>query len=247
MKNTNENKLAKYETIGATLAKAYHDSDIKAGETKQELLLASAKAHAGKQDIIKAILTGYADKFASLGYSDGIVRARKSEANQVFKAVGLTEISNDNLKALTEFKGGYNDFIAMARSLIQAKETKGETERKVSNRQPKVTENQEQFIHDKMQSATIYQLTDFIETGIKELNKPHDKETASLAERNQLALIMNICKHMIKSDTTDKMVKECANTVIETIKPVLGKLDIIATETQKALSTPYDNKEAVNS
>ena len=222
----------KMALIGATLANAWVASDEKANKTKRELLTACAKTHAKNVVGVKDLLEGYANKFLALGYSDSIVRVRKSEANTVFKAYAMTTITNDNQNALEAFDGNYNDFIALARTLIKSDVTK---EVKVSNRQPKVTEHQEQFIHDKMASATIYQLTDFIESAAKELNKPHDVKTARLAERNQLALIVSICKQLAKNDTCEPLVKTCVESIIVLVKPVLDKLDIVATKVVQEL------------
>ena len=237
MKNTQEwspaQEAEKMQLIGATLAMEFVKSDKSANETKRELLISSARAHASNAEGSKALLEGYANKFKELGFSDSIVRTRKSEANTVFKAYSMTEISKDNQTALEAFDGGYHEFIALARSLVASAKS-SDVNKTVSTRKPKVTEHQEQFITDKMKSATIYQLTDFIESGVKELNKPHDVETAKLAERNQLALIVSICRHMTKNDTCEALVKDCANKVIELIKPVLAKLDIVATEATQA-------------
>ena len=219
----------KMALIGATLANEWVKSDTIANKTKRELLTTCAKTHSKNVEGIKHLLDGYANKFLALGYSDSIVRVRKSEANTVFKAYAMTTITNDNQNALEAFDGNYNDFIALARTLIKSDVTK---EPKISNRLPKVTEHQEQFIHDKMTSATIYQLTDFIETATKELNKPHDSETARLAERNQLALIVSICKQMAKNDTCEPIVKTCVESIMALVKPVLSKLDIVATESK---------------
>lgn len=230
---------ANLQLIGSTLAMAFHNADAQASETKQALLLSSAKAHASNVEGTKAILEGYANKFVALGYSDGIVRTRKSEANQVFKACSMKEVTQDNIKALESFEGDYHQFISKARELCNAGEAKKEV--KISNRKPKLTDTQEAFISEKMKSATIYQLTDFIETATKELNKPHDKESAVLAEKNQLALIVSICKQMAKNDTTDKIILDCVTSVMELIKPVLAKLDIVEAQ---ANTTAYDLKEA---
>ena len=226
------NEAEKMALIGSMLANEFIKSDAKADMTKRELLTTCARTHAGNVEGVKALLEGYANKFIELGFSDSIVRVRKSEANTIFKAYSMTEVTKDNQMALEAFDGGYHDFIALARELCK---TDGQKETKVSNRAPKVTEHQEQFISDKMKSATIYQLTDFIETATKELNKPHDEETARIAERNQLALIVSICKQVTKNPSCDELVKTCANSIIELVKPVLSKLDIVATETQQAL------------
>ena len=222
----------KMALIGSMLALEFVKSDNQANQTKRELLTTCARTHAGNVEGVKALLEGYANKFVELGFSDSIVRVRKSEANTIFKAYSLTAVSKDNQNALEAFDGGYHDFISLARDLCK---TDGEKEVKVSTRAPKVTEHQEQFISDKMKSATIYQLTDFIETATIELNKPHDSETARLAERNQLALIVSICKQMAKNESCEPMVKTCAESIISLVNPVLSKLDIVAVESQKAL------------
>ena len=222
----------KMALIGSMLALEFVKSDNQANQTKRELLTTCARTHAGNVEGVKALLEGYANKFVELGFSDSIVRVRKSEANTIFKAYSLTAVSKDNQNALEAFDGGYHEFISLARDLCK---TDGQKEVKVSTRAPKVTEHQEQFISDKMKSATVYQLTDFIETATKELNKPHDSETARLAERNQLALIISICKQMAKNESCEPMVKTCAESIINLVNPVLSKLDIAAVETKQVL------------
>ena len=79
-------RVFKAITSDNRLALEFVNTDNYANQTKRELLTTCARTHAGNVEGVKALLEGYANKFVELGFSDSIVRVRKSEANTIFKA-----------------------------------------------------------------------------------------------------------------------------------------------------------------
>ena len=204
----------KMHSIGESLATEYNQIEVLAGTSKKTLLLNCARLHAGNKEGIKALLDGYQAKFIELGCTEGVAKTRKAECNTVFKCVAANEVSNHNLKLLEEFEGGYHAFISYARDLIAQANVK-EPKPNAIVRTPKVTASQETFIQDKMQSATILQLSDFVATASEILNQPKEPEKALLAEKQQLILINQIAHNMIKNTQYSTYGKAIAQKVLE--------------------------------
>ena len=213
----------KMHSIGESLATEYNQIEVLAGTSKKTLLLNCARLHAGNKEGIKALLDGYQAKFIELGCTEGVAKTRKAECNTVFKCVAANEVSNHNLKLLEDFNGGYHAFISYARELIAESETAPKGGRAI--RPPKVTPTQESFIQDKMQSATILQLSDFVATASEILNQPKEPEKALLAEKQQLILIDQIAHNMIKNTQYSTYGKATAQKLIEITKKAIKRME----------------------
>ena len=215
---TNKSTLTAKDCVnlGAVMATEFMKADSVADSVKQGLLLASAKTHAGSIETVKAILTGYFNAFVDAGMSNNSAKTRKSEARRVYEAVAITQVSQDNYNTLEKFNGGYHEFIGLARDLCNAKTKSDNAEKATSNRKPVITEKQEAFIHDKLSdSATIIQLSDFVQTATESLNAPRNKREASLAEKHQFILINSIANSMMSNEQYDAVTKKVASEIFK--------------------------------
>lgn len=229
--------ISKMQLIGSVIAKEFVSADLKADETKRELILTSAKHHASDVESVKYILEGFALRLEKEGYSANIVKVRKSEANQVFKAVAITSITNDNLTALQNFKGSYHAFIDEARKLVKSNDLANKPAREITAIKVKavrpLTPIQLQTVTDSLKKANASELSTIAGDVVSELNRI--SQSSELAAIGQLNLIANIANSMLDNAKFDKATKEVANQVFKIVNVHINKLE-------SANRTPYEPK-----
>jgi hypothetical protein len=214
--------------LGVGLAVMFFDAEKKADDTKRVSLMKLAKAHSHNPESVTAILEGYATKLAELGYSDSIIKVRKSEAKAVFDAVGKTEVSEFNTKALEKFEGNYNAFIDLARQLRGVKErTSGERTRTKTS----LTAKQEQVMETNLGKASVSQLVDIGETVVTSINK---NATPQLAGFQTLLLIQASATQLLNNKKVEKFFHNAAKAILEVVEPAIEQAGKAMSEAKKA-------------
>lgn len=235
---TNTTKQVTLEVLtalGVSMANDFNTSEVKANKAKRETLLKVAIAHSDNAEKTKAILDGYATRLTELGYSDSIVRVRKSEANAVFKAVAKTEVSNDNAKQLQAFEGDYNAFITLARSLVGKKEGSSTPRNRVKT---ELTENQEKTINESLTKASISQLADIVDTASVQLNKIAAPAIAGL---QQLILINSLANNMVNNSQLDDYVIQVAQDIADSSQVSIDRLREAMKASEQAIQATKNN------
>ena len=107
------------ETLGKATAHEIEDARSASDAVAKTVLLKRAEAVSGNVAHAAIFLDAFALGLKECGLSDGIVRARKSEAKTVCDAYRKTISDNltDARKALIEFTGGYHEFILKCREI----------------------------------------------------------------------------------------------------------------------------------
>jgi hypothetical protein len=214
--------------LGIGLAEAFYNAEVKADETKRNSLMKLAKTHSHNPESVTAILEGYATKLSELGYTDSTIKVRKAEAKAVFDAVGKTEVSEFNTKALEKFEGHYNEFIDLARQLRGAKErTSGERTRTKTS----LTAKQEQAMETNLGKASVTQLVDIGETVVTSINK---NATPQLAGFQTLLLIQASATQLLNNKKVEQFFHNAAKAVLEVVEPAIEQAGKAMSEAKKA-------------
>lgn len=235
--------VADFTALGGTLAHALFKADMNHTSSKREILIASASKYAGHVEAVKALLDGMATTYLGMGYTDGQVRARKSEAKAVYDAVALTQLSGANIALLNDFKGGYADFIGYARDLRDANKPEKVPSDKVPVDKP-LTDLQLQDVEDKLKRLDVQQVIGFT----KQLSNqvPQYTENQALTGLRQFDLIVNITSAMMNSDKLDDYTKHLALSVnaqvLEGVATITKALQQASQVTENMEYNPYDVK-----
>jgi hypothetical protein len=235
------------KAIGAELAQAFVTSETQASTTKREALLKCA-VEATDKETASVILAAYtAELQAAKSFKDNIIRVRKAEANTVFKAV---QANAKNLAKLQKSHGNYNDFIALARSLVPVKDkankprkTDTETTKVIAERRtPVLSDKAVQTVEVALTKASPMQLSDIVDTAGIQLQKIAPPKLAS----HQTLVLINSLAHAIANNTyAEDFEKEVAQQIIVISQSAVDKLAQVAQDTVTALENLPKQSKAV--
>lgn len=234
MNTLNKTQLGTLTKLGVALADSFVQADNKASETKKELFVSLASKYYDKAKY-SIVLDSYKAELIKLGMSTNSANVRASEALQVIKAANITEVSNDNLNSLREFKGGYNAFIAYARELVSKASAKaGEVKTTKDTKAPvKLTDTQVEKTSDNVEKANVIQLQDFINKAVKQVSVK--AESAIIAGKAQYSVISNICNNMLDSDKIDEALKEGAKSILAIAESMILRIEQAEQATQQVI------------
>jgi hypothetical protein len=220
---------------GITLAEVFFKADSSANTSKRDAIL-NASVLASDKDKAKAILDSYVTQLKSHGYSDAIVRVRKSEANTVFKAFNATTISEANQTALKAFEGDYNGFIALARKLLPKTETA--TAKPAKAKKLELTDKQESKSYELLERASAKQLADIVDTASVQINK---LVAPKMAGRHSLILINSIASNALKIDALEEYERGVFQTLFNESDVAIKRLEQASKDAQQATASVMNN------
>jgi hypothetical protein len=221
MKGTTMHKFISIDdaTIyGVDLATKLNGALDKAAQAMQKAIIVAAQDVAAANDdgIVKAVLTGFETFYKDKGLAGAT--ARKSEVKAVFDAVLKTEVSETNLKQLQEFKGGYQEFIELARKL------RGVNERAPKTPKLGLTNGQLDKVELQVEKATPAQLEIIAETAVQQIVKQPQNATANLVGLQSLRIIESVCQQALASDRVEPAIQKVLQDVFSLVHPEIAKL-----------------------
>lgn len=221
-----------YVNVGYDLAHSMVSAEKEMETTKRKLIMAVVKSYRMPEQI-EAILLGVAKFYTEQGATDGTIRVRKSEVKAVFDACNKTEVSEDNLKKLEAFDGGYNAWIDYARELrgvTAARNTQGR------GAKTKLTEKQQAKLHETIADADNDQLVaisvDAVKNIIAHVHKDEPQQ-AQLAGKQTLVALKAQAEALAKSDKFDKFFQNVGKQLLEVLVPALKQIAEAETEAAK--------------
>lgn len=209
--------------MGINTAAQFVTADVKASQTKRQILIKAAGKVAHDDALIKQFLTGYEEGFVNAGQSEQTAAQRKTEAKAVILAFAATLVSGENAAKLEKFEGHYNEFISLAREL-KGKQNKGNNERR---REPKLTAIQQDKVQDGIDKATPQQIIEITDSAVRSLVK---NAPPTLAGFNSLIMIQQACTALLKNEAIEPIFKDAAKQ----IDAIVGKVIDQARKAQEA-------------
>lgn len=221
--------------IGVAMAEAFCKAEANASKIARDVIMSAALTHAGDVTNSKAVLKGYQDGFINLGMSEGTAKTRKAEANAVFEAVAMTEVSEANIKKLEEFEGSYHAFITLARELRGVKQRSSGTR---NSNKSKLTDSQYDKVETALDKADPIQLGYIAEQSLVNL---HKKAPASLAGFQSLILMQQAANSLIKSPDVEEFFKRIGEEVLTIVEPAIAQVKEAQAKSQEVAAIGQGN------
>jgi hypothetical protein len=230
MSKANQTKVNPYIKAGTVLALAFINADKSSEGIKREAIL-TASLLATDKEKADSLLTAYAEAMTKAGYTDSVVRVRKSECNAVFKALQMTEVSEHNYKLLS-VEMGYNKFIETARSLLPAKVVKAKGNEQ-KGKHTELTEKQAESLEGQLIKASPKQLADIIDTAA--LRVIQTSENPRFAIMSSLVTVNSIATNMLTLKEATEYELEVANNLVTVSQQAIDALLAITKASNEAL------------
>lgn len=238
MTTVNQKTIGTLTAMGKALAETFVKADNQASDTKKAALLKIASNHFEKAKY-EIVLTSYATTLTASGMSEATVKTRKSEALQVIKAVDKSEVSEANYNKLVEFKGHYNDFINLAREMVNADKTKPTTKREVKI--VKLTDKQATTASELIHNANTSQLEGLISEAVSQVNAKNSPQMAGL---KQLTLISNIANNGMNNDAIEQPIKDALQAILAISEAQILAIQTAMQATEDAMNQVTQLEEA---
>jgi len=228
---------------GRVLAKNMFTADSLASASKRTYLLDLASEYLIKERF-DIVLTSYNEALIEFGCNPNTAKVRKSEALTVLKACNLTEATNDNWVTLNEFSGEYNDWVALARSMVQS--ASGKVTSTVTRHSEQLTDKQEEQVHNAIEKSNVVQLREIVESASNTLNA---KVSPTMAGLQQLILISVLATNLSNNEQIEQVIRDTANKVWTLVDAQIKAIETAQKATEESIeavqnNTPYDVKVA---